>query len=970
MAHPYTRFSLFTLAAGLLAATAFTQPGSNDPTFNPFDSGSGDGFNAEVRAVVRQADGKMIVGGFFTAFQDHPCGHIVRLNADGSYDPSFNAGTGCAGFLVEALVQQPDGKVLVGGGIISYNGVARAAILRIEADGTLDESFVPDPAFTDNPGCSAIALQPDGSILVGSSLPNGIARLFSDGSLDPSFSAAGGDLGGITTIVLQPDGKALVGGTFGAWAGLSPSGLVRLNTDGTLDTSFDTGSAFNWVIGIALQPDGKVVVAGAFTEYAGTPRSHIARLNDDGSLDTSFDPGSGLDDFSYDAAPLLLLPDGSILLGGYFHSVNGTPRNSIVRLNADGTVDTGFDPGTASDGRYVTAFDRLPDGRLWVFGAFTEFNGQPAGRFVRLLDSGAIDPGFSFGPVRGANDEVVCVVPSGNGGLFIGGSFTAYNGALRRRIARLTADGLLDLSFDPGAGCDGQVNTIAELPDGRVVIGGAFRKVNGEPRLGIARLLSDGSLDPAFDPTIGSYYEVRALALLPDGKLLVGGDFPNWTGAAHGGVVRLNTDGTVDPGFDSGMLYPDVRAMHVLSDGRILLVGYCSFAQNSPFYNVLRLLEDGGLDPSFAPGISTDGSIPSMAVLPDGRLFVGGGFTAVYGVPRHGIALLNADGGVDPSFEPGIGFDGQWDYIMVESIAVQEDGRIITGGGFTTYDGVSRPGIARLNPDGSLDPAFDPGTGVAGAYGLSTVHALALLPDDHVVIGGAFTFYNGAGRHRIARLFTSGDPCIPTQLTTTPDPVISCGAVNLKFDGTSVIAATEVPGANKYQFHFTNIVGQPAYTRNIAFPTRSFTLTKWLTNPLKAGRTYNVIVRASFDNGASWCDWGPSCTVKISWTPLAPAMVREMEETALEIPELLIYPNPTNGEQVHLTLDGFDPSLDHVIMDMYDLQGRIVMSRTLAAQDGFIDQVLDLGSGITVGLYTVRLTAGEFTATERFAIQR
>ncbi|MBK6753844.1 MAG: hypothetical protein IPG69_09660 [Flavobacteriales bacterium] len=165
-----------------------------------------------------------------------------------------------------------------------------------------------------------------------------------------------------------------------------------------------------------------------------------------------------------------------------------------------------------------------------------------------------------------------------------------------------------------------------------------------------------------------------------------------------------------------------------------------------------------------------------------------------------------------------------------------------------------------------------------------------------MIAAGDFISYNNIGRNRIVRLLTGcavGTACDDGMASTindtydancfctgialpppnSPPPpirVMGCGAVNLKLNGTSTIAATEVPGANKYQFRFTNTAGQPAYARTIAFPTRSFTLTPWYTKPLKAGRTYNVQVHASFDNGATWCDYGPSCAVKIGWTPLAP----------------------------------------------------------------------------------------------------
>ncbi|MBL0044402.1 MAG: T9SS type A sorting domain-containing protein [Flavobacteriales bacterium] len=295
----------------------------------------------------------------------------------------------------------------------------------------------------------------------------------------------------------------------------------------------------------------------------------------------------------------------------------------------------------------------------------------------------------------------------------------------------------------------------------------------------------------------------------------------------------------------------------------------------------------------------------------------------------------------------------------------QPDGKILVGGNFTAYQGVPRQRIARLNADGSLDNTFQPCDGFNGI-----VRDFALQPDGRLLVTGDFTSYGGVARNRIARLFTVDATCIASQLTTA-NPVVSCGAVNLKLNGTSIIAANEVPGANKYQFRFTNIAGQPAYSRNIAFPTRSFTLTKWFTLPLKAGRTYNVTVRASFDNGATWCDWGPSCTVKVSWTPLIPgAEPRDMETVNSLEPELHLYPNPNNGDQLRIHLNGTDPDITTVALDITDLFGKRVMTSTLAVQDGELNTVLSLRNDLADGLYIVTLTAGERVFNERLVITR
>jgi len=132
------------------------------------------------------------------------------------------------------------------------------------------------------------------------------------------------------------DGKLIVGGDFQTVRGLARRGIARLNADGSGDPTFNPGSGVaTTAYAVAVQPDGKVLMGGY---------NLITRLKPDGSLDNSFDPGTGPDYlFVYDLA---LQSDGKVLIGGNFTTVNGTNRNRIARLNSDGSLDSGFDPGT------------------------------------------------------------------------------------------------------------------------------------------------------------------------------------------------------------------------------------------------------------------------------------------------------------------------------------------------------------------------------------------------------------------------------------------------------------------------------------------------------------------------------------------------------------------------------------------------------------------------------------------------
>jgi len=379
----------FSIAFALLLVCGKAQAqtdGTLDTSFN-----TGTGFDNFVRSIALQPDGKILAGGWlFTSYNGTTQNRIARLDSDGTLDTSFTIGTGFnSSVAVSSIALQPDGKILVGGGFTSYNGTTQNRIARLNPDGTLDTSFTIGTGFGGS--VSAIVLQPDGKILVGGDLTsyngttqNRIARLNSDGTLDTSFTIGTGFNNGVFAIVLQPDGKILVGGNFTSYNGTAQNRIARLNSDGTLDTSFNTGTGFGGsVSAIVLQPDGKILVGGNFTSYNGTTQNRITRLNSDGTLDTSFNIGTG---FNSGVVSIALQPDGKILMGGWFTSYNGTTQNYIARLDSDGTLNTSFNIGTGfSNAVYEIALQ--PDGKILVGGWFTSYNGQTANRIVRLYNN-------------------------------------------------------------------------------------------------------------------------------------------------------------------------------------------------------------------------------------------------------------------------------------------------------------------------------------------------------------------------------------------------------------------------------------------------------------------------------------------------------------------------------------------------------------------------------------------------------
>jgi len=243
---------------------------------------------------------------------------------------------------------------------------------------------------------------------------------------------------------------------------------------------------------LALQSDGKILVGGSFANYNGIGRKNILRLNSDGSLDTSFDPGSGAGGSSWGVMAIAVQPsDSKILIGGDFTSYNSTSVGRIVRLNADGTIDSTFNNGQVGANNFVYAIAIQSDYKILIGGGFSTYNGVSQYGLARLTTSGAKDSTFTI--TYSARPDNTILLQS-DGKIMAGGTFTAYNGVVRDEIARVNTDGTLDTTFLPYSnevGISGGawgVMSILQLGDGNFIVGGDFTGYNGVARGCIVRI--------------------------------------------------------------------------------------------------------------------------------------------------------------------------------------------------------------------------------------------------------------------------------------------------------------------------------------------------------------------------------------------------------------------------------------------------------------------------------------------------
>src|SRR4030095_6087746 len=388
----------------------------------------------------------------------------------------------------------------------------------------------------------------------------------SPGRIDTAFVPAPGTNDAVNVVIPQPDGKVIVAGRFTQANNVLRNRIARFNFDGSLDATFDPGTGADAEITAAvLQPDGRIVVAGLFTSFNGFMHKGVCRLNTNGSVDQTFGLGAGIDNA---ALALALQSDGRILVGGQFSQVDLTQRFNLARCNTNGSVDLTFDPGNGPSGD-VNAIVIQPDGAIIIGGTFIGYNGFARGGIARVLANGVLDPSFDSGVGTGGN--VFALALQHNGQIVLGGRFAQYAGINRTFIARVFSNGSLDPGFNPVP--DSWVQSLAVEPDDRILVGGFFTVINGVGRSRIARLNTTGSVDTTFDPGLGCLgsltndaTQVRSIALQLFGRVLAGGIFTSYDNSIRFNIVRL---------FDGSASFQNLSARaHVFTGEQILIGGF------------------------------------------------------------------------------------------------------------------------------------------------------------------------------------------------------------------------------------------------------------------------------------------------------------------------------------------------------------------------------------------------------------
>jgi uncharacterized delta-60 repeat protein len=615
-----------------------------------------------VMSILVQPDDKVLVAGYLKSVSGYLQPGFVRLNADGALDSGFSTPENIVPLfnyhnpsvdhwsLPAVWALQPDGGILVN----QWSG-----ILRLKGNGTLEQGFVVAEFKRDfcykycAPTVGSMLVQPDGRILIRGAFyaingarRNGLARLNADPSrLNFVTFVPDGSVGaealGSATVRVQRLGNT-TGSTTVRYAtvdGSATGGADYVSQTGTITFApLEVTKTFTFPViddGLVEEDETIQITLSARDPRPGAevdPRPGLVPILDDerpGSLDFGFAP-----EVMAGVRPLVAVqPDGKILLAVVGTNKTEEWANDIVRVNADGSVDSRFVSPFGPDDS-VTHLAVQRNGQA-IVGGYT----YGSGNWIRRLNlEGSLDP--TFKGTLPTNVWINSLVLESDGNVLV-----QYAGGTVAGLGRLRPDGVPDSGFHPPAGLgDSGFYQMTVQPDGSVVIYGRITFAN-QPRLALLR--PDGSIDPGFDPALDPEWSVSSLISQADGRILIGGYFSSVNGVRREGLARLNADGSLDTTFKPDSTLAGNYELMLQRDGKVLVV--------RSYYGsdrIFRLNPDGSLDRSFKAGSFTVAdcasynclpAVSAVALQPDSKVVVVGNFSTISGISRPGIARLNGD---------------------------------------------------------------------------------------------------------------------------------------------------------------------------------------------------------------------------------------------------------------------------------------------------------------------------------------
>ena len=568
---------------------------NSDGTLNDnFDAGTGFSFNGNAATpldLISDDQGRIIACGFFNEYNGISVEGACRINSDGSLDENFSANfqlepSNGGGEAVYTAAILDDGKIALGGTFGGTDDFTSGGLIVLNEDGTRDENFdLPDDGFNvgSQNSIRSLAYHPSEVILVGGnftqvgdSLQTNFTAVNLNGTVNEEFYPKIGTNGRVSDIEVLSSSEVVYVGDFEYVDYRDNRYIMKLNAGGEPDEAFARGASFSNLAEFVQPVPGTtdIYVFGSFSHYKDRHRGFILRLDSEGNPVEEFDTGIGLSGFNSNfsgAVCMEVQEDQKLLLAGLMDTYNGTVEiPNFIRLNADGSLDTSFDIEGSGANTVVGGYNAIKtdsQGRIYVGGGISSWNGEQAGRIVRLNSDGSRDETFSTG--NGPNSSVFDMAIDADDRLYVAGDFNFWNGESVPQIVRLNEDGSIDTEFSADAlnPLLSEISSI-ETRDDEILVGGTM-VLSDEPGTdyGVLSFNQGGGLTSDFNPYINSFIE--KIEVDPSGQIILA------EGQGSGSLIRLAPDGTLDadwvsePGFNMGSWF-DIT---ITQDGAVYAVG-------------------------------------------------------------------------------------------------------------------------------------------------------------------------------------------------------------------------------------------------------------------------------------------------------------------------------------------------------------------------------------------------------------
>lgn len=693
---------------------------------------SGSGFNASVNIVKIQSDGKILIAGRFNVYNNMPCDGLVRLNENGTIDKTFNLPTRIQGTINDILPTE-DGKVFIAGRFNQYNNVFVKGVVRLLNDGSVDNTFALPSGF--DGGVNSIAIQKNKIIIGGDftfNLGSGIlisklTRLTASGSFDITYNASGKGFetsgGNVLKVYIQPDNKILVSGNFKKYNDNVVNRFIRINENGWLDKKFNInidskkfGSVEGEIHKIYCTADGSIYLGGEFESFGNYIRFGFVKLDAQGNVVREFFDNNVLTGQRPIITSFAVLPSGEYIVGGRFEYLNGFKRNSIALLDNRGSISKNLffvSKGVSGPVTHIIPFK----GKFLLAGKFNFYDDEVVNGITLIDEKGERDASFNFSSVSFSTETISDVKVLKNGQILLAGIFNPTNASNSHKIIKLNEDGSIEESFYIGANIDNYVYSIDEQSDGKIIVGGDFKKVDGISKVGIIRINIEGSIDNSFNSNNSLDMFIKKIVVDKEtDKIFVSGRYTHPSRRVYINLQRLMPNGNIDNTFNFSLFEnKDVKGFTIDNKKRILAYGGLNTQANART-EIIRVDYNGNYDASFLidPKFYKYGNfVNRVLVLPTNDIMVG------FQSPPNGdnitennsIIRLNDNGAVSTNFKfssnMNLGTQGEMFGTMNSSILLNNN-TLLVGGNFNFIDNHYINYLAKLKVSSSVNIVNQP----------------------------------------------------------------------------------------------------------------------------------------------------------------------------------------------------------------------------------------------------------------------